>query len=169
MSRSSRSVAIQVGHRALVPNSLDTVGAYFSSLKAGVELWHGGFSSGIPNGLHLRAAKALKENTLIEGVAVNPKYLIPLAHSQVVYGRNEKSKRCSLLGPAAFVNHSCQSCANAKLCTGHVPDRIEVRRIRLIKEVAKHEQIFCYYGDGLPTSFRCMVCLGAKTSAAPTA
>tara|TARA_B100000519_G_scaffold164238_1_gene147533 strand:- start:106 stop:612 length:507 start_codon:yes stop_codon:yes gene_type:complete len=166
MSRSSRSVAIQVGHRALVPNSLDTVGAYFSSLKAGVELWHGGFSSGIPNGLHLRAAKALKENTLIEGVAVNPKYLIPLAHSQVVYGRNEKSKRCSLLGPAAFVNHSCQSCANAKLCTGHVPDRIEVRRIRLIKEVAKHEQIFCYYGDGLPASFRCMVCAGAKTPAA---
>ena len=86
---------------------------------------------------------------------------------EVVYGRNEKSKRCSLLGPAAFVNHSCQSCANAKLCTGHVPDRIEVRRIRLIKEVAKHEQIFCYYGDGLPASFRCMICAGAETDAAP--
>ena len=66
-------MAIQVGHRALVPNSLDTVGAYISSLKAGVELWHGGSSAGIPNGLHLRAAKALKENTLIEGVRLKAK------------------------------------------------------------------------------------------------
>ena len=159
-NRSGRSVAIQVAHRALIPTSLDTVGAYFSSLKVGVELWHGGSSAGIPNGLHLRAARALKENTLIAGVAVNPKYLNPLPHSQVVYGRKGQSRRCSLLGPAAFVNHSCQCCANATLCIGPVPDRISIRRIRLIKKVAKHEQIFCYYGDGLPASFRCMVCAG---------
>ena len=166
MNRSSPTVAIQVAHRVLVPNSLDTVCAYFSSLQVGVELWHGGISAGIQNGLHLRAAKELNEGTSIVGVAVNPKYLNPLPHSQVVYGRKGQSRRCSLLGPAAFVNHSCQSCANAKLCAGSVPDRIEVRRIRLIKEVAKHEQIFCYYGDGLPASFRCMVCAGAKTDAA---
>ena len=159
-------MAIQVAHRVLVPNSLDTVCAYFSSLQVGVELWHGGISAGIQNGLHLRAAKELNEGTSIVGVAVNPKYLVPLAHSQVMYGGNGRFKRCSLLGPAAFVNHACQCCANATLCTGPVPVRIEFRRIRLIKKVAKHEQIFCYYGDGLPASFRCMVCAGAKTDAA---
>ena len=125
-------MAIQVAHRVLVPNSLDTVCAYFSSLQVGVELWHGGTSAGIQNGLHLRAAKELNEGTSIVGVAVNPKYLVPLTHSQVMYGENGRFKRCSLLGPAAFVNHACQCCANATLCTGPVPVRIEFRRIRLI-------------------------------------
>ena len=116
MNRSSPSVAIQVAHRVLVPNSLDTVCAYFSSLQVGVELWHGGISAGIQNGLHLRAAKELNEGTSIVGVAVNPKYLVPLTHSQVMYGGSGQSKRCSLLlGPAAFANHACQCCANATL------------------------------------------------------
>ena len=155
-------MAIQVAHRVLVPSSVDTVSAYFSSLKIGVELWHGGSSSGIPNGLHLRAARALREGTLIAGVAVNPNYLIPLPHSQVEYGRKGESERCSLLGPAAFVNHSCQRCANAALCGGTVPDRISIRRIRLTRKVEKHEQIFCCYGNDLPKAFKCMVCAGAE-------
>ena len=89
-------MAIQVAHRVLVPNSLDTVCAYFSSLQVGVELWHGGISAGIQNGLHLRAAKELNEGTSIVGVAVNPKYLVPLTHSQVMYGGNGQFKRCKL-------------------------------------------------------------------------
>ena len=145
-------------HQKLFSQMMESYSSSFESVKY-VDI--PGYQGGIE--FSVRARKALPKGLKIRGVDGYFADAVQNAPSFSVFGATDNnSKERIMLGPASFINHSCEP--NAVFVCGGPTKNQTVLRVETTRGIAENEEIFVSYGGNYfgqnNVQCLCQVCKG---------